>query len=289
MVSRKNYYKFFKDYKKAKSKRTGPQETPNLKNKKILIYNKSKSLKVYPKVSIITYVYCSKTNGRLRQLKENIESISSQKYPSYEHIIVDDGSEIDISEVKNFPNVIYYKKDHTGITNSTKTFNFGLKRMTGKYGMILSSDDVHLSNTILTLVNFLEKHSNYVAVTGNVIHQTLLPNGTVKSQRMIIKKDSLPIEKSLLSKNCVNACATMFRKDSLDKIELPPDQTGFAADYDLWVRLSEVGKFFRLPNMLIKYRNFGNATRIITQKDMEYRNKCISFVKRMAKQRRLNK
>jgi len=274
--------RFFKNINAARKRTPG-----NLTDKpKSIKHTKKKS---WPKVSIITYVYCTKNNSRWNQLQQNIKSISCQKYPNYEHIIVDDGSPIPLGKMikkLNDPHIKYYKKDHTGITENTKTFNYGLKVATGKYLMILSSDDVHLPGTIKLFVNFLENNVKPVAVVGNVLHQRLSKSGVLISQKRMIRRESVPIRNALMKSNVVNACATMFRKSALDKISLPPDPTGFAADYDLWVRLSEIGAIVRVQNIVIKYRNFGNATRILTKKDKKYRYRCISYVKNTAKKRR---
>ena len=285
----KRLSRLFRTVQEAKSRKANQPKPKKIMSPKSKI---PKAPAVLPKVSIITYVYCTETNGRWSQLKDNIASIRNQRYPFYEHIIVDDGSPIPLEQnIKslNDNHIRYYKKAHTGITQSTATFNCGLQIMTGKYGMILSSDDAHLPGTILKMIKYMEARPTISAVTGNCIHQVLTKDFKIISERKIIRKESITIKQMLIAKNCVNACATMFRKSALDQIELPPDQTGFAADYDLWVKLSEIGPIIRIPDVIIKYRNFGNATRILTQKDQSYRQKCIQFVKSSARIRRLKR
>jgi len=234
-----------------------------------------------PKISIFTYVFCSKENNRLPLLMECIKSISDQKYPSYEHVIVDDGSTIPLHQEilkLNDPNIRYCWKTNTGIIKSTKTFNHALTRMQGEFIMLLSSDDVHMPGTLVELSCYLISHPTISGVVCNYVHQRLTPDGKVTSERVVIRTEKEPISKVLLKTNCVNGCAIMFRKSCLDKIELPPDQTGFAADYDLWVRLSEVAEIHRYNKIFLKYRDFGNTTRKITQQDMFYRKKCTDYV-----------
>jgi glycosyltransferase involved in cell wall biosynthesis len=48
------------------------------------------------KISVITFVYASQGNGRLELLEECLQSVESQGHPSYEHIVVDDGSTEDV-------------------------------------------------------------------------------------------------------------------------------------------------------------------------------------------------
>jgi glycosyltransferase involved in cell wall biosynthesis len=288
MPSKRQLARFFKNISDAKGNRTKLSYPPN-RNRVVTISKPARRIMATPKISIVTYVYCTEQNGRWRQLSQNIESIHSQNYPNYEHIIVDDGSPIDLEHlIKSLKDshIKYIRKPHTGILENTKTFNCGLKVVTGKYCMILSSDDIHIPGTMMLLSNYLESHPKFIAVTGSAIHEVLSRNGKVISSRKNVIKDKIPIHQMLIIKNCINACATMFRSEVLKKIQLPPDQTGFAADYDLWVRISEHGTIFRIANSVIKYRNFGNATRILTQKDQAYRQKCINYVKATANARR---
>lgn len=284
-------------YKDTKDKNYGDEarETIEKRFDARLQVPKYDSVYVPPKVSIITFVYCTSKNKRLEQLKECIDSIASQGYKSYEHIIVDDGSTIplhkEILAMKD-PHLIYYLKPHTGITKTTKTFNYGLKVAQGRYIMFLASDDIHLIRVMKLLSEYLDKHPNMVAVFGNHIQQTIKKDKVVFEKEIIWKGAepvwdiNEPIKDILMRENCISGCAIMFRKEVLPKITLPPKQTGFCSDYDLWMKISEFGDIGRIDDVVIEYRRFEDATSLKTSKDMPYRNKCIAFVKDSARKRR---
>lgn len=240
-----------------------------------------------PKVSVITYVHCSKENKRLPLLLEAIHTVKMQKFDDYEHVIIDDGSTIDLKGELlrlNDHHIKYYYKPHSGIISTTETFNMGFCRCQGTYCIILPSDDLHLTNTLSRLSGYLDTHKDVVAVVGNYIDQRY-KDGVLRKESKVIRSEA-SIKNQLLTTNCVNAVGCMFRRSALEKITMPEDDTGFAADYDLWIKLSEVGPFVRIPDCIIKYRAFANATRFKTQKDMKYRQGCIDRIIRRAKRRR---
>jgi len=134
------------------------------------------------------------------------------------------------------------------------------------------------------LSSFLDKNHRVVAVVGNYIDQRFR-NGKLRKESKVIRSEP-NIKTRLLETNCVNAVGCMFRRSALTKIKMPPDDTGFASDYDLWMKLSEIGQFIRIPDCIIKYRCFANATRFQTQKNMKYRTACIARIIARTKKRR---
>lgn len=234
------------------------------------------------KVSVITYVYCTKKNGRLKLLKEAIESVANQGFDSYEHIIVDDGSTVPLKPLlEQYKNISYYRKKNTGITQSTMTFNYGFKVAKGEYCIILPSDDLQVNGSLAGLSKYLDNHPKVGMAIGNAIYETMKGN----TRKWTYRADKPPYE-ALMERNVVNACAVMFRTSLLKKIQLPSDQAGFAADYDLWIRLSEVGKWGIAPVDVVRYRHVADSTRNKTRKDRQYRSRCLFFVHSEMRKRR---
>ncbi len=95
--------------------------------------------KTEPRVSIITPVY-----NRRMELPRALDSVKNQTYRNFEHIIIDDGSVINIDDIVDaymktvpFP-VAYIKKPNGGVHTAR---NAGIKISRGKLIIPLDSDD----------------------------------------------------------------------------------------------------------------------------------------------------
>ena len=130
-----------------------------LRTKKIFKTSK----KDEPLISIITVVLNNE-----RYLEEAIESLKSQTYRNFEHIVIDGGSSDRTLEIikKNDKNIDYWisKKDR-GIYDA---FNLGMKLARGDYLGFLNSDDKFTDNALTILkryiLNFPEKDFIFGAV-----------------------------------------------------------------------------------------------------------------------------
>lgn len=211
------------------------------------------------KVSVITYVYVGKDNNRLKLLDRAIKSVSSQNFESYEHLIVDDGSDVNLqSFIEGYADkrIKYIGKKRTGIVNSTYTYNMGFECAKGSYLIILSSDDEQLPQTLKVMSDFLDNNhcigvlgaADYIDVYGN--KRTFLPDFVEAKEELVYRG------------NFINGCAIMFRREAFDLgMRLPPNICGFCADYDMWVRLSEVGDICRINDKVVNYYDHTDTTR----------------------------
>ena len=210
----------------------------------------------YPMVSVITFVYVNAVNGREELFKECLESIEMQKYPNYEHIIIDDGSDIDLKPlVDNFPHTKYVKKEGSGILSSTKTFNLGHEIAKGEYCIYLPSDDLHFNDSIVGMVEAMEKVPEAQMAIGKAVYE--YSDGRVTSWSPNAKN----IENNMNLGNYVNGCAVMWRKRDLLLNLLPPYYTGFCSDYDIWCTLIKLGKVIYPDVNVVKYRQADDSTR----------------------------
>ena len=119
------------------------------------------------KISIITPTFNSE-----KAIAKNVESILSQYYKDYEHIIVDNlSSDKTLEIVKNL-----YKKTPSNLSiisekdsGIAEAFNKGIKFSTGGVITILNSDDYYYSKNIFeTVINSFE-NTEYLIVHGDVL------------------------------------------------------------------------------------------------------------------------
>mgnify|MGYP004514754725 CR=1 FL=1 len=107
-------------------------------------------------VSVVIPVYNAE-----KYLEECISSLihQSHNFSSIQVLLINDGSTDKSLEIckkyEKYSNVEVIDKKNTGVSD---TRNVGIKKSSGKYIMLLDSDDFISSNTVSNLYNFFEKH-----------------------------------------------------------------------------------------------------------------------------------
>ena len=125
---------------------------------------KKKSNNAEPLISIITTV----KNGD-KYLQEAINSLNSQNYKNFEHIVIDGGSTDKTLEIiKKYSEKIDYwvsiEKDK-GIYDG---FNLGMKLSRGEYIGFLNSDDKFTDQALSILVKYINKNPSIDFIFGAV-------------------------------------------------------------------------------------------------------------------------
>jgi len=116
--------------------------------------------KAWPLVSVIVPVF----NGE-RFVREAVENILSQDYPSLEIIIVDDGSTDKTADIVNqLPYEIRYFNQ--GNNGPAAARNKGIKEATGEYIAFLDVDDLWPKTSIRMLVKELSESENVDVIHG---------------------------------------------------------------------------------------------------------------------------
>ncbi|MEO1295405.1 MAG: glycosyltransferase [Cyanobacteria bacterium J06636_16] len=203
-----------------------------------------------PLISVVMPVYNS-----LRYLNAAVESILQQSFKDFELLIFDDGStdgsreRLELYAAKD-PRIRLFLREHGGLT---LLLNEGLEKARGEFIARMDSDDISMSHRFAAQLKFLT-HNPDCAVVGSEILR-IDPGGLpigIKGQPLHHEE----ILQAFLSGKggVINHPSAMFFRTALEKIggynrDLEP-----AEDFDLFIRLSEVGKLANLPEVLIKYR-----------------------------------
>jgi len=185
------------------------------------------------KISIITICLNSQ-----KTIELTFNSVLIQNYKNIEHIIVDGESDDATNALiadYNFPNKKVFVKKGLGLYGS---LNFGIKKATGRYILILHSDDIlNNENVISDLVKILKK-KDYSVLLGSVIFFNKTIFDTVRFYPSIdfklsdLKKGLMPphtgsiIKKNIYRKYLFNASYKIagdfdffFRCLYLDKVD----------------------------------------------------------------------
>ena len=204
-------------------------------------------VKKEPLVSVIV-----RTFNREKNFESAIASLSQQKYPELEVIIVNDGgSDVGfiVEKFKNdFSNMIYMSLEKN--QGRSVAANCGLDNVTGQYVMFLDDDDSILPEHISILVeNILENEKYQVVYTGTKVES---PSGEfIISEAYNVSvlrfQNFLPIHSVLF-------CRSLLEFASFD------ESLSVYEDWDFWLQLSLRSDFLHVKDKVTAiYRATGNS------------------------------
>jgi glycosyltransferase involved in cell wall biosynthesis len=209
----------------------------------------------HPTVSVILPV----RNGA-RFLPEALESIRAQTLREIEILLIDDGStdrspEIAREFARRDRRFLVMSQEPRGIASALNT---GIQMARGRYVARMDADDVAVPMRIERQVAFLAANPRCVALGSDVeiIDEEGQALGTLASPRR-----HADIERLLLDV-CSNSLihpSVVMRTDAVRSIGGYRAETYPSEDFDLWLRLSEIGELANLGETLLRYRRHRDA------------------------------
>jgi glycosyltransferase involved in cell wall biosynthesis len=211
-------------------------------------------------VSIIMPTY-----NRVNTMGLAIESVLKQGFKDWELIVVDNEStdgtgqrikEFDDSRIKYH----FVKKSlRKGIT---EYLNYGIKKSLGKYIARLDDDDEWADEKKLQKqVNHLDTNPECVIVGGGVI---VVDENRNEIYRFYKREKDFQIRKYALIANPFWHNTVLYRKNIVEEIGFYNDYR-FVEDWDLWLRLGRVGKFYNFQEHFSLYMNAGQNLSVANQ------------------------
>jgi len=191
---------------------------------------------------------------------EAVESILTQSFRDFELIIIDDCSTDSTQEViSTFADqrIVFIKK----IKNSgyISSLNMALQIAKGEFIARMDGDDISHSGRLEEQVNFLITNPDIVLCGTR--YQLLSTNEVVANP---IEDEDIKI--ALLDYCALGHPTVMFRKSFLTANNLSYHEAYYPAeDYDLWTRISALGKIANLTAPLLFYRSHENQVSIKEQ------------------------
>jgi glycosyltransferase involved in cell wall biosynthesis len=194
-----------------------------------------------------------------KYIAEAIHSVLKQTFNDFELLIINDGSTDDtVSVIKQFtdPRIRIIEQSRQGIAEA---LNVGLKYAKGQYIARFDADDICLPERLQKQISFLDQYPDYVLIGCDA--EFIAENGdhlfnchcSGHTHEEIIQKFYLycPFFHS----------GVIYHKESVIKAGgYSPDAHRFE-DYLLWTQLAKYGKYYNLPEQLIRIRiNPGSVT-----------------------------
>lgn len=220
-------------------------------------------------ISILIPIY----NTPIEYIQECFDSIDSQTFQDFEVIIVNDGSNEEVTTfLKNVNKERYYvfHQENSGIS---KALNHGLQKC--KFNLIarMDGDDIMMPDRLSKQFNYFKY--NDVDILGTQIQLFGIgQNNQITNHPLIIPKDMMAKSDWFL-----NHPSIMFKKDKILQIGGYNSEFDGLEDLELWCRaLYSNYKLRNLSDMLLRHRRHSdNATSrnnmgLILQKIYQVRN-----------------
>jgi len=203
-----------------------------------------------PTISVVMPVF----NGAA-YLGNAIESVLAQTLGDFELLVFDDGSTDETpvvlaSHERRDSRIQVLRRSHRGLT---PLLNEGLHLARGRFLARMDADDLCLADRFARQIAYLEEHPECVAVGAQVI--------AIDSDGDPLYRTSFPITHEEIDYRHVRGKSgqiahplLMARTDVLRAIGGYCEDFSVAQDFDLLLRLAEVGRLANLPRVLLKYR-----------------------------------
>jgi glycosyltransferase involved in cell wall biosynthesis len=199
----------------------------------------------FPFISIVT---SSLNQGKY--IEENIKSVLNQKYPHFEHIVIDGGS-IDgtIDILKKYKHLIWVSEKDRGQSEAT---NKGFRKAKGEIIGWLNSDDYYEPNAFFTVIQNLNRAERRYLVFGDcyTINE--------KGDRIGYIKGQLPHPKDWFKywkkDYRIPSASVFFYKDIFGKVRYLDENIHYVMDDDYFLRINEHYQFHYIEQPLSNMR-----------------------------------
>lgn len=198
-----------------------------------------------PNISVVTPTF----NG-ITTLRETIESVLSQDYKNWEHIVIDGGSTDGTVELlRGFPHLQWISEKDEGHYHA---MNKGVERARGQIIGILNADDCYREGTLQKVAAAFEKNPAWDALFGDVVYVDA--NG-----EEIFRREEAGYDYDVLrfGSVCYVIHPTLFVKKSVYERIGPYRYETFlnCCDVDFILRLGQHGcRVGHIPDYLANYR-----------------------------------
>lgn len=196
--------------------------------------------------------------NREKYLKKAIDSALCQVTEGLEVIIVDDGSTDNSIEIlKSYSNDDRVKcifQENCGIP--AKVRNIGIEKSNGEWICLLDSDDFWFPGKINAIEKVIKtKNDPYIIGIGH--YETKFygeREGEVTRFRELSNENQY--KDLLFNGNCLSTSTLCIRKEAIEQVGGFSEKKEYFAveDYDLWMRLAQIGSFYTIKESFSGYR-----------------------------------
>jgi glycosyltransferase involved in cell wall biosynthesis len=203
-----------------------------------------------PRITVLFPVYNAE-----RYLTEAVDSVLRQTYSDFELILIDDGSSDKSLELEQIAaardqRIVLTTGPHRGLS---ACLNVGLEIAKGDLIARMDSDDISSSNRFEQQVRFLDQSPECCAVGTQAVR--IDPEGLpISVWRVPTGHEEIDAQHVDGKPGGIIHPTVMIRRSALKQIGGYRPQCDLAEDYDIFLRLAEIGRLANLSENLLRYR-----------------------------------
>lgn len=187
----------------------------------------------------------------LKYLEQSLSSIRNQTLSrdSFEVLIIADRIDIDHTTRILDETQLRFRIIQSLKPGIVPALNLGLKNITSEFVARMDDDDLMMPTRLESQLRHLEDNPDVLAVGGQLqlIDHENKPIGFARYRKKVRLK-----QKDLLMNSPLAHPATMFRLQSV--LSVGGYRSFLAEDWDLWIRLRELGCIENLEKLVLRYR-----------------------------------
>lgn len=187
-------------------------------------------------------------------VSQTLDSVLNSTHKDYEIILVNDGSNDNLSEVissyLNDNRIKYIEQENKGLSGARNT---GISAAEGEYLVFLDADDLIYPNKLKTQKEYLDNHPDTDVVYSH--SQWFIEDDFSNTREVKFPVYTGNVLKQLICGNFIHVNSVMVRKVAVVNAGLFDEALRELEDWDLWLRLALGGsKFGFTPGVHSKVR-----------------------------------
>lgn len=203
-----------------------------------------------PRISVVTPSF-----NQAAYIGQTIESVLSQRYPDFEHIVVDGGSTDGTLEIlKRYPHLKWISEADRGQADA---LNKGFRMATGDVIAWVNSDDWYEPGAFDAVAAFFRDNPDEDVVMGDCL--LVDENGKVFDKVVNVERGFEEIRCHWVPRSIPTQPAVFFRKRLLDECGELDVSLHYVMDFDLWLRFSQKARFRHIDVTTSGYRFHAGA------------------------------
>jgi len=187
-----------------------------------------------------------------KYIAEAIESVLQQTFIDFQLLIINDGSTDNTEQViASFKDkrIVLINQSHRGIAAA---LNKGLSKVSSVYVARFDADDICFPQRLQQQVSFLDTHPEYVTIGCDA--EYISEDGQHLFDFMCTGHTHNEIMQKIYSFCPFIHSSVMYRREPVIVTGGYSEHAHNFEDYFLWIQLLEHGKFYNLPEQLIRVR-----------------------------------